>query len=1140
MKTARDLLISAIDDQVPIVLILGQGAWIESEMEDPILVNALEKLGRSTKVQHGWSDLLGTTPTPPSFYEWLAERFARRVHPPWLSVLGELPWSAVFTSAVDSTLKSLLTRHGHEPEVVLTASETPRAIRSTARPPLYYLFGCAGSPDPQARPPADRSELNGRRIGHALPIFNRVLDTATTLGLVVVDGFVPGRDWLKIDDMLGAIARSVPEQILWFGGQPQLGVEDADEFNAAVASRRVVVEQTRLGTVVSELRTVGRLPNFIPSESHESGIVSFQGGRCLETTPEERLRVEAVASIVDDTWTAFLPPLGPDAEYDTFRRFHGDLGGPRLLVEGVRRSFGIERDFEQHLMRRVTEALADHANLDTPIIVHGQSGTGKSVALAHIVAQVRERKMAAVLYSINRIPQPQEIAIFCEEAEKAGAETTLIVCDANRDIEPYRDLLLSMRSRGRRVVILGSRYRIIDSATQQDRFSIEAPSELSTNEQEKLSNLLAHFFTDLFELETTTDTHILAFLYRYLPLSRSSIASGLGTEARVVEHKLRMRSRQIRKPLPETQLAQKLIEAGFSYVTRPLSDEQQNDTLEPSDAANRIIDLVMVAGSLNCPVPINLLLRAAIEDLPATDIIVIAKMFREQDLFRWKWADEERSELFVLPRLTLEAELLCRYRLGSPEKEAERLIELIGAVRSTEINAYHERIFLFNLLQQIGNDGPRGPRYKTVFVLIAHTLTKLRKHFGVIHPNLMLQEASFRRAAVRENVVNDEDRLTLLEEARDAVQAALDGIANGTIEATRRTRQHLHVERASLYGFLAYDRAKHLTSPVEIWSSYIAAKTTIRQAMGVTDNYYPFDVALWTPIDMIKIANLTEVQEAEIKADIYSVLDQVDPNILSPKQREKFNTRRIMAGEILQDRKLTQDAYAALEASSSTAGYFLRARELAPVLRHDIDEIEIKDPEDLSRACRAAEFLTAHLERIEHDERCLSLLLECRWIAVMGRRPFRGQRQPLPVDQTTRRTLLPIVHALNRACGGAARHVTEYLEAVLAWVIGDEKGAAIQIFRELGKATEYQDPGRVVRRHVITDISREPHSFSGRVERRRSEGHWVVRVDDLNRTVDLLSRDFPHEDIAYGRSLRGFAIAFNYIGPIADPIGRRR
>ena len=1137
MKAVRDLVVAAVEEQRPVVLILGQDAWTEPGIEDPTLVKALDRLGRNSEIQHGWAGLLDTAPVPSTFYEWLAERFERRVHPAWLSVLSELPWSAVFTSSLDPMLRALLEGRGREPEVVLTASETPRAIRSRARPPLYHLFGRAGSLDPQSRPPADRSELNTRRMGHALPILSRMLDTATTLGLVVVDGFVPGRDWLKIEEILGAIGQSAPEQVLWFGGRPQLGAEDSADFDAAVASSHIVVEHARLGTVVSELRTIGRLTDFMPPESQESGIVSFKSGGRIETTPEERLRVEAVASIVDDTWTVFLSPLGPDAEYDTFRRFHGDLGGGRLLVEGVRRDFAIKRDFENHLLHTVNKALADHASIDAPIIVHGQSGTGKSVALARVVARVRKSKTAAVLYAIGRVPQPEQISNFCEDAEKAGTEATLIVCDANRDVDPYRDLLMSLRSRGRRVVVLGSRYRMADSVDRQTRFDIEAPRELSSNERKELVDLLVSSFPERPNPDAFADSHILAFLYRFLPLSRGHIAAGLGIEARAAEQELRVRGSQVRRPFPDTQFAQKLIDAGLVDDYSPLFDGPQIDALESDDAPGRIIDLVMVAGSLNCHIPVNLLLRAVTENLPGTDIAMIAKMFEGLDLFRWKWADEEQSEPLVLPRLMLEAELICKRRLGSPEKEAERLVELIGAVRGAGIDTKHEQWFLLNLLQQIGDDGPRGPRYRQAYVQIARTLTELRQRFGVIQASLMLQESVFRRAAVRSSVVDDSDRFPLLEEARDAVQAALDGIANGTIFAARRTRQNLQVERASLYGFLAYDRATRQASPTDIWSSYQAARAAIRQAVNVTDNYYPLDIGLWTPADILEIANLTEVQKAEIEADIYTTLDQVDPGALPPKQREKFQIRQMKVGGVLQNQSLTEDAYAALEANGSTAGYFLRARELAPDLRRDM--IEFDAPEDIARARCAAEFLDSRFDKIEHDERCLWLLLECRWIAAMRRRPLRDQRQPLPVDDVTRRNLLMIVRTLNQASGDTARHVTRYLEAVLVWVIGDEQDAT-RIFRELSRETEYEDPSRVVRRHRITDADGEARSFEGRVERRRSEGHWVVRVDGLRQTVNLLSRDFPHEEIAYGRSLKKFAIAFNFIGPIADPIGRRR
>ena len=78
----------------------------------------------------------------------------------------------------------------------------------------------------------------------------------------------------------------------------------------------------------------------------------------------------------------------------------------------------------------------------------------------------------------------------------------------------------------------------------------------------------------------------------------------------------------------------------------------------------------MVAGSLNCPVPVNLLLRAVAEAVPGISLPLVGDLSVELDLFRWKWADAEQSELLVFPRLTLEADLICRRRLGSPGKRS--------------------------------------------------------------------------------------------------------------------------------------------------------------------------------------------------------------------------------------------------------------------------------------------------------------------------------------------------------------------------------------------------------------------------------------------------------------------------------------
>lgn len=1132
MSNVREILLSTIEEKRPLVLLLGEDAWSEATSGDALLVSVLKRLGRESDIQRGWVGMLTDDPVPPNHYTWLAERFERRVHPPFIEVLNELPWSAVFTSSLDPTLERLFSLRGREAQPVLTAAEHPRMARSMTRPPLYFLFSRAGEQDLRAQPPADQIGLITRRTRHAVQLLDRIRETATPLGTIVVDGFVHGEGWLRFEDLLGTLGNVPTNQVLWFGGRPDLLTSDNTHFASMEREGRILVEDRRLGTVAAELRATGRLADAIPLDSEDAGEVSFGTRGTYEVSPEIRLRVEAVASIVDDSWTSFLTPLGPDAKYDAFRRFHGDMGGPRLLVEGIRRGFAIERDFEAELSSQVSAALADHSRLESPIVVEGQSGTGKSVALARVVARVRMEKAAAVLYAIGRIPQSQEVSDFCEEAERSHARVTLIVCDANGNVDSYDELLSGLRSRGRRVVVLGSQYRasVNDGAELYSR--IEAPVALSGNERQSLYDLLQDY--DVAGRSELDGDHFLAILYRHLPASRPQLSSGLGAEARAAVELLDERGSKPH-PVPAIgQLHQQLIEKGFISEYHPLFHDQANSNLDDDDrSAAKVIDMVMVAGRLNCPVPINLLIRAVTDHHERFDSALISELFGDLDLIRWKSRDPEGNDLLVLPRLPLEAQLICERRLGGSEAEASVLLDLIGSIR-LGIDSANEREFLLNLLRQIGHEGPRGNIYRHSYIAFARRLSELRDHFNVVDPSLMLQESTFRRSAVREEQADEDERFLLLEEARDAVQTALDSIDSGETRAPRRTKQSLLVERAALYGFLAYDRARRKQASSEIWSAYETARVAVRQAVSAADNYYPYDVGLWTPADLFDLADLTVSQRAELAADIYSILDQVEQSSLPPSQKKRFQRRRMAVGNALGDHELTDDAYIQLEKSGSTAGYFLHARQIAPDLNNE--DVEVNSSGDLRKAEKAANFLAEKFEKIQQDERCLWLLLENRWIADLHRRPLRGLRQPLPVGEA-RRQFLNIVRALNLAAGQSARYGTRYLEAVLTWLTGDYL-AAHDIFQQLYHETDNVYRGRIFLRHVISDSNGNPRSFTGRIENKRGEGRWRLRVSELSQTVDLLERDFPHDDVQYGRSLSGFSIAFNFIGPIADPIRR--
>ena len=1134
MVDVREILVSTIEERRPLVLLLGEDAWAESDQGDQILALAMNRVKQEDQASPNWSKTLATEPLPEEHYSWLAERFERRVHPAHIQALADLPWSAIFTTSIDPSLVRLFSTKGRSVETVLAAAEHASAARSTRRTPLYYLLSRAGEQNPGAQPPVDRRQLLTRRSQHALPLLDRIRETATPVGTIVVDGFDSGDGWLRFEDLIGTLGTASRNQVLWFGGTPNLDDEEEESFLALQREGRLLVEGNRLGSVIAELRAIGRLADIIPFEPEEVGTVSFGGNSKLDVPPDLSLAVEAVASIVDDSWSTFLPPLGQDALYDAFRRFHGNLGGIRQLVEGIRRGLSIEREFERDLQNTVFSAVADHSRFDSPIIVEGQSGTGKSVALARVALKVRERRSAAVLYSRGRIPQPHEVSDFCQEAERANARATLLVCDANANVDSYDELLSGLRSRGRRVVVLGSQYRSNNAETQGQISRLEAPHSLSEKEKEELVSLLREF--GLGDQGQIDGEHFLAVLYRYLPPSRPQIATGLGREASAVVRTLEERATKPEPVKVVTELHQKLIESGIVSESEPLwlADSPALEQDEDKLAASRIINMIMAAGKLDCPVPLNLLLRAITARTPRFDSSIVAGLFGDLDLIRWKSRDTEGTDWEVSPRLRLEAELICQRRLGGPLDEAAVLLEMISAIR-LGLDDQQERRFLLSLLQQIDRGGSYGTRYRESYVAFAQALTELREKFNVIDASLLLQESVFRRSAVQQTSLEPAQRLGLLEEARSAVQLALDAMDNGQILSNRRSKQNLLVERATVYGFLARTRAEITASPEETWSAYQAARVAVRQAVSTADDYHPHDVALWTPADLFDRGSLTDEQRAELAADIYSALNQVEEDALPPSQMENFQRRRMRVGQSLQNYDLTEDAYLKLEEQGSTAGYFLRAQQMAPDL--DDDTLDLSDPLVLNAARQAATYLTDLFKRIQSDDRCLWLLLECMWIHMLRRRPLHGERQPLPAGDSLAK-LLDVVRALNEAAGQSSRYGTRYLEAVLTWVAG-EYGMAQDIFRRLFIDTDNVYRGRIVVRHVMSDESGTPRLFSGRVEQRVGEGRWRIRVGDLNQTVGLLERDFQRRSVDQGRTITGFTIGFNFIGPIAEPIRRR-
>lgn len=1130
------LIADALHTGVPIVAILGQTAgWTETS-PDPVLKLALEKVERQGD---RWIDLIDREPLDNNFFQWIAERFGRRAPSDGLAAIADIPVSAVFTSSIDPGLPNLFTTNGREPEPILVGSPTPTEVRSTRRPPIFYLFGRAGAGTPELEPPISRQKLSQRRLNHSSAMLLNLKESATALGLIVIDGYCPESDWLRGEDLLAVISEAPKGGVLWFGPDPKFIEDDEIVFQELVASGLIVRDRRSLGEAYAFLRATGEV---LPAQEWgEPEIITLKVGGDFVISPRLRLLTEATATIVDNSWTGFLPPFSSELDAAAFQSFHGANIGVRALAEGIRRNYTFEREFESELYSKVAKALSKHHDQAGAIILHGQSGVGKTIAIGRLAIKARVNAQVAVLMvSGSRIPQPSEISPFLEAVGRLGA-VTLILIDSSAPVQRYDDLLSALRSGGHKVVIVGTSYKL---ELKLSRF-VHASASLSKIEQEELTELSKRYRADESTLDVKTD-HALAKFYWSLPESRGGIADGLSREVRTAETALRIRGERPRPRSGLSSLGLALIAAGYAESFEHLfSPDEYSSELDLSSPGAKVIDYVMAVSRLYKAVPINLLLRTVLnatgKDFVAVDIETLRDLFEGQDLFRWQRGGKDESELLVSSRLQIEAELVCNRRLGTAEAEAGCIIELLKNAYRAGPEDSEESHFATDIVFAMGTDGPARDRYKDSYLAIARCLSALRETHGVRNARLMLQESALRRAYLRthDHDIDPDEKAIILEEATRAVNDALVAIeisGADRLYAAKRTREYLYTERAATYGFLATDSAQRENDVDVVWASYRAARDAARLATGRVFSYQPLDISLWVPIRVLKgAANLSEMQRAELQADIRATLDVIDPDALPADQMVLFNKQKISASEILSDSNLSDEAFKALEASGSAVGFYLKARAMAPTRP---DNGELPSSSDIEAAEKTSNYLMSVLPKVSHDSRSLQLLVSMEWLKATKRWLFRGLRQPLPSDVGARNRIKTLVEELRACDEGSFSPQFRYIAAVLMW-LGGETEAAIRSWRTLARDTEYIEARRIANRHTITDSSGKPVSYNGHIVKVIGQGRCSVRVEGLDREVDLQESDFPESEISLGRTVRNFSISFNYRGPIADSIHRR-
>ncbi len=1128
----------------PAILFLGQRVLSVGGQTDHFLRALSERMHRTEA--ENYSELLQGVEEPFRAALPAAMREVSRltVPPPWLVEIAKVPWNAVFTSAFHEVIERAM--QGELRRVLPLLSDAYWSDDPLNRHELHVfkLFGCVTGGSHSELPPLDETERL-RREGTAARMLERLPSLVTPRGVLVIEAY-GADDWLEFSALASHIALLAPGQAHWFGineHPKDRRVRLLIQQGRLVLHEEPFVEWARVGLeqgIFSALEVGERWADGV-------WLTTRSGKRRSYSLQDWRRRTQGLP-VLHDGATASQPPFDSDDDrYLAFRQFLYDSGIHPPRWEDHDRGFPFVRKEVLELQSRVFGALEDPGLKPDPLLLCGQSGSGKTVALAHLAFQVSKRHWPV----IHLHPQYTRINFdmlsdVCEDLEKLESQNVLVVWDVLNDPGEYAALAQFLAGRGRKALVVGSAYK------GDDRFeSVVLPNALDEQEARAFAEHLRNIDERLAPPpEQKIDRNFFALLYRRLPPTRATLEQGLRREWDVV-------LRYLQEP-PASAQPEARDRKGWLWEaidrTNPGWEPLRSAAHKPSggpppagaDARAQMARLLLVPGRFGVDLPIDLALRVARN--AGVDGFEVLRSESFESLGVFSWEKDAQGNPILQTRSALEAGIICDADFVVGDQETDILRQLVTAVRLGNWERPNAEIdFLTRLFDRIEPDGEFGYRFLNRLPALIGMLADLRANYGNrVPPSLALREAHLRRKwlfrltdalEMDQPLPEGPDPLELFRTGRELlIQAEATAQQSPFRNRLFRVRSQLLNELGSLYGgaqqfYGQLLRHEERSADRGRWeaalaNSYAEAIEACRQASAIDPrNAHPADVRYWVARNRLRIQEegLIPTRKGELLAEMCDALEEETWEFSPTKLRE----RQYELGKLLGDPALSRSAIEALHAEGSLAGPYLIACDKVYDSNH-----QFRDLSSLKEALDNLEGVPGAL----NDLRILRLYLRVWWWVHGEPRLFDRDRERSRVALTVQQWRHLARH-LERRLSFAEEEGNVRARFLLAWALfqsGEYQKSEDQ-FIELERMPR-SGIDWAVRRAVWCDDHGKPVSCRGTI-RQLLHGAERGRVycPEVGLRIPFDVHGFKSQDLRFNAPLKDFYIAFNFRGPIADP-----
>jgi len=1113
-------------------LFLGQGYLSLETGSDPLLKDILHKYyPDNSDILEGYFSIFqpDLQENKESKLGWINNRCDRLSPPEWLKTVAKFPWNGVYTTAIDTLWYRTFRTEWRTVTPIFDKKYNPPDVRSRVRLHGTFLFGSIGG-DVENRPPFSKREWLKRKL-ESYPILVRLREIVTPLGVLIVEGYSLDNDWLPFEEFFPVIDSLTSGQVHFFNVTDDFYRKE--DFKQLVESGKIIAHAESLA-------------HFLVTSSNQGSIK-------LDEKPEDfgehTVRIQdKVFTVPTDLWNQvsksalilegkFFEPVTQhlDTRYADFLTFlHNSSNTP--VWEGYLQGFAFQRNFESTLWIKTKAALETLDKTEEPIILHGQSGTGKTISLGKLAYDATIKLHIPVLYIERRSIRlsVSDIDEFCKWAEDNNAPSTLIIWDGMEEPEQYYQTLRYLLSRGRKALLVGSSYKQNEKInTKKKQNFVEAPSNIADDEKQRLSIFLKNIDIDI-NLEkllgkTRQDFTFFVALYRLLPPTRNQLRQSLNKE--VLQAELNIVQKVDETPLtPTTTLGFALYKAGFKRDSTSFTGIVQQIDGEDLNFINKLIGLIMIPGRFGLKVPFELLLRA----LKSEWMDQLAE-YLDQDIFRWEV--NSLGQISIGPRHPLEADLIVQYRFGYGNAEIDFARELLLEISDAENSDSPDIQFAVDLIRSMGPNGRHWDIFAPLSLKITSALEELRENIGVINSRLFLQEATLLRESViwhTRKSIPLENSIELLEKAEIVLNQALKLVDVKNL----RLRSVILVELGTLLATKTKQLLdQNLASATEITKIFWQAKESLNKTIFLSpDDFHPVDVLSWASLMVLNSQTLQAGEELEVKAGLLHVLFSIDGEGYDPEQQKKFQERRLEIAEYFKNKIMADDAFEALLAQGSKAGYYLRA--IQPISKYlfsgEFEESHI------DKFATAANYLETNRQNISDDGKCMNLLLRSWWISKVHKPILTGERQTVPFSQSDWKYVRDLTKAILGTGEMYSTPLVRYIHGIALFHL-NEIESSLRTFKELeNEAESMQGRKRIIRSYLVSTSDGKPKEYNGQVVSLNDKGdRGIVYVEELHSRVIFIPFDFySGKELKKNDSLPKFHIAFNFIGPIADSAKR--